>query len=196
MPFFPKKYAKENSPKGFVYDSNRVAQPECSKEDEEDKQMPVFYCQQAQGSPTGIISGFNNVKELYQKISECYDFEPSEVNFIQSKFVLFLRFEAWDLQRSVTVIKYLIFPHLKDMYPCFVITLACNYYDFITTGITFGGLFIKEGDWGVGWVVIFYTNALYKVLLWFRRCILNAGTSVIEILNRFYSLTLGFVFVF
>jgi hypothetical protein len=39
----------------------------------------TFHCQQAQGSPTGIISGFTNVKELYHKISECYDFPPSEV---------------------------------------------------------------------------------------------------------------------
>ena len=40
-----------------------------------------FYCQQAHGSPTGIISGFVNVKELYQKIAECYDMEPTEVRF-------------------------------------------------------------------------------------------------------------------
>lgn len=41
----------------------------------------VFHCQQAQGSPTGIISGFTNIKELYQKISECYDFASSEILF-------------------------------------------------------------------------------------------------------------------
>lgn len=39
----------------------------------------VFHCQQAQGSPTGVISGFTNVKELYQKIAECYDLKPVEV---------------------------------------------------------------------------------------------------------------------
>jgi len=39
----------------------------------------VFHCQQAQGSPTGVISGFTNVKELYQKIAECYDLKPAEV---------------------------------------------------------------------------------------------------------------------
>lgn len=42
----------------------------------------VFHCQQAQGSPTGIISGFTNIRELYQKISDCYDFHPSEVRNI------------------------------------------------------------------------------------------------------------------
>lgn len=40
----------------------------------------VFHCQQAQGSPTGIISGFTNVKELYQKIAECYDILPQDVS--------------------------------------------------------------------------------------------------------------------
>lgn len=40
----------------------------------------VFHCQQAHGSPTGIISGFTNVKELYQKIAECYDMNVEEVS--------------------------------------------------------------------------------------------------------------------
>ena len=40
----------------------------------------VFHCQQAHGSPTGIISGFTNVKELYQKIAECYEFDSSQVS--------------------------------------------------------------------------------------------------------------------
>ena len=39
----------------------------------------AFHCQQAQGSPTGIITGFTNVRELYQKIAECYDFPSSDV---------------------------------------------------------------------------------------------------------------------
>ena len=40
----------------------------------------AFHCQQAHGSPTGIITGFTNVKELYHKIAECYDFPPSDVS--------------------------------------------------------------------------------------------------------------------
>jgi len=40
----------------------------------------VFHCQQAQGSPTGLISGFSNVRELYQKIAECYEFSPDDVS--------------------------------------------------------------------------------------------------------------------
>jgi len=41
----------------------------------------AFHCQQAHGSPTGIISGFTNVKELYKKIADCYDMEPTEILF-------------------------------------------------------------------------------------------------------------------
>ena len=40
----------------------------------------TFHCQQAHGSPTGIISGFSNVKELYEKIAECYDMSPKDVS--------------------------------------------------------------------------------------------------------------------
>lgn len=40
----------------------------------------VFNCQLAHGSPTGFITGFASVKELYQKISECYDFSMDEVS--------------------------------------------------------------------------------------------------------------------
>lgn len=40
----------------------------------------VFHCQLAHGSPTGIISNFTNVKELYAKIAECYDIPVSEVS--------------------------------------------------------------------------------------------------------------------
>lgn len=44
------------------------------------KPQLVFHCQLAHGSPTGLISGFGSVKELYQKIGECYDFPMEEVH--------------------------------------------------------------------------------------------------------------------
>lgn len=47
------------------------------------KSQLVFHCQQAHGSPLGLISGFSNVKELYQKIAECYDFPPEDVSFFE-----------------------------------------------------------------------------------------------------------------
>lgn len=54
-------------------------------QDGQPKNLPkpklVFHCQQAQGSPTGIISGFSNIKELYLKIAECYDFPASDILF-------------------------------------------------------------------------------------------------------------------
>ncbi|XP_014250689.1 PDZ domain-containing protein GIPC3 [Cimex lectularius] len=65
-------------------DSKRAKRKEEAEEAEEqgnNRPRLVFHCQQAQGSPTGIISGFSNVKELYQKIAECYDFPPSEILF-------------------------------------------------------------------------------------------------------------------
>lgn len=46
----------------------------------DNKPKLVFHCQQAQGSPTGLISGFSNVKELYEKIAECYEFPADEVS--------------------------------------------------------------------------------------------------------------------
>ncbi|XP_046353454.1 PDZ domain-containing protein GIPC1-like [Haliotis rufescens] len=58
------KVAKDNSP----------AQPQ-------PRPKLVFHCQLAQGSPTGIIQGFTNVKELYQKIAECYEMPVSEILF-------------------------------------------------------------------------------------------------------------------
>lgn len=41
----------------------------------------VFHCQQAHGSPTGLITGFSNVRELYQKIAECYEFPADDILF-------------------------------------------------------------------------------------------------------------------
>lgn len=49
------------------------------------KPQLVFHCQLAHGSPTGLISGFGSVKELYQKIAECYDFPVDEVSTILYK---------------------------------------------------------------------------------------------------------------
>ncbi|XP_017786765.1 PREDICTED: PDZ domain-containing protein GIPC3 [Nicrophorus vespilloides] len=41
----------------------------------------VFNCQLADGSPTGFVSGFSNVKELYEKIAEEFDIPTSEILF-------------------------------------------------------------------------------------------------------------------
>ncbi|XP_066552428.1 PDZ domain-containing protein GIPC3 [Amia ocellicauda] len=41
----------------------------------------VFHTQLAHGSPTGRIQGFTNVKELYAKIAEVFNINPSEILF-------------------------------------------------------------------------------------------------------------------
>ena len=40
----------------------------------------AFHCQLAHGSPTGIISGFNNVRDLYEKIATCFEIPTSSVS--------------------------------------------------------------------------------------------------------------------
>lgn len=41
----------------------------------------VFHCQLAHGSPTGLISGFSNVRELYKKIAECFEIPVETILF-------------------------------------------------------------------------------------------------------------------
>lgn len=99
MPIFNKKpkqspttvqqqYDNNNSKAGVLSSSTspmnsverRVPQPQ-SPESNVSKPQLVFHCQLAHGSPTGLISGFSSVKELYQKIAECYDFSVDEILF-------------------------------------------------------------------------------------------------------------------
>jgi len=51
------------------------------EQQEDSRPRLVFHSQLAHGSPTGIISGFTNVKELYQKIAECYDMPATDILF-------------------------------------------------------------------------------------------------------------------
>lgn len=65
------------------------------------KPQLVFHCQLAHGSPTGLISGFGSVKELYQKIAECYDFSVDEVShFSHVHLVNFYFSHNWILTPS------------------------------------------------------------------------------------------------
>lgn len=55
------------------------------------KNQLVFHCQLAHGSPTGLISGFSSVRELYQKIAECYDIPVDEVRIrVKETYFFFL----------------------------------------------------------------------------------------------------------
>jgi len=99
MPIFNKKpkqspatiqqqYENNNSKTGVLSSSTspmnsvdrRVPQPQPAESNVSKPQL-VFHCQLAHGSPTGLISGFASVKELYQKIAECYDFSVDEIIF-------------------------------------------------------------------------------------------------------------------
>ena len=69
-------------------ESNGASTPRANGNDEVSETKPhpkpqpklVFHCQQAHGSPTGVISGFTNVRELYQKIAEAYKISPADVS--------------------------------------------------------------------------------------------------------------------
>lgn len=58
---------------------NHSAQTQHNSESAVGRPQLVFHCQLAHGSPTGFVSGFSNVRELYQKIAEYFEFPPSEV---------------------------------------------------------------------------------------------------------------------
>ena len=70
----PTKPSEKNSPK-----NSTSSQANDSNNNNNDKPKLVFHCQLAHGSPTGLISGFSNVKELYVKIAECYGIQSNEV---------------------------------------------------------------------------------------------------------------------
>ena len=55
---------------------------EVENESRQPRPKLVFHCQQAHGSPTGVISGFTNVKELYQRIASCYEIQASDVRML------------------------------------------------------------------------------------------------------------------
>uniref|UniRef100_A0A224XSQ1 Putative rgs-gaip n=1 Tax=Panstrongylus lignarius TaxID=156445 RepID=A0A224XSQ1_9HEMI len=76
MPLFKRTQSKRDESANTTNGTKKEAE-----ERMEPKARLVFHCQQAHGSPTGLISGFSNIKELYQKISECYDFPSSEILF-------------------------------------------------------------------------------------------------------------------
>lgn len=104
MPLFSNRKGRKDDPgldeSGHAYQSSRKQNYETAKyhhngvsqnsdfamATEQHKPKLVFHCQQAQGSPTGVISGFSNVRELYTKIAECYDFPPDDVSTLHSLY--------------------------------------------------------------------------------------------------------------
>lgn len=68
-----------NNGKNDVYENNNISRNQYESPSPISKPQLVFHCQLAHGSPTGFVSGFSNVKELYQKIAEHFEFPVSEV---------------------------------------------------------------------------------------------------------------------
>lgn len=95
MPLFGRKRreadtngeARDSVPNGAAKPQVPDDQPPPSYQSAIQRPKLVFHCQLAHGSPTGIISNFTNVKELYVKIAECYDISPSEVSQKAFEFV-------------------------------------------------------------------------------------------------------------
>lgn len=83
MPLFNKKPTKAGSPtNGTANGHDQIMSQQIVPSPMKPAVPPqlVFHCQLANGSPTGLICGFSSVKELYQKIAECYDIPMDEVN--------------------------------------------------------------------------------------------------------------------
>lgn len=72
----PSSHEKKHASQSAQYQQQHQQSPQNNI-----KNQLVFHCQLAHGSPTGLISGFSSVKELYQKIAECYDFAVDEILF-------------------------------------------------------------------------------------------------------------------
>ncbi|XP_061395866.1 PDZ domain-containing protein GIPC3-like [Musca vetustissima] len=103
MPLFAKKVPKPTIPADSVFHDNNNGlmsngkvppsqqqqqqngnytqrTPSISESNVQKPQL-VFHCQLAHGSPTGLITGFASVRELYKKIAECYDIPAEEILF-------------------------------------------------------------------------------------------------------------------
>lgn len=76
-----KKEKKDDVKAPASTESTTKTQGQDSSAEEVNKPKLVFHCQLAHGSPTGLISGFTNVKELYSKIAECYEVQANEILF-------------------------------------------------------------------------------------------------------------------
>lgn len=77
---FTKNKRKPAPPPVENHEPNNVSRGYHEPNSPVSKPQLVFHCQLAHGSPTGFVSGFSNVKELYQKIADYFEFPFSEVS--------------------------------------------------------------------------------------------------------------------
>ena len=68
-----------------------------TQENADNHSKPAFHCQLAHGSPTGSISGFNNIKDLYEKIATHFNIPVSTVShqFSHHDFYVFICFNRF-----------------------------------------------------------------------------------------------------
>jgi hypothetical protein len=64
-------------------DCNNVLKNDNSPKTRTQAPKLIFQCQLAEGSHTGHVSGFSNMKELYEKIAECFNIPASDVSIIR-----------------------------------------------------------------------------------------------------------------
>ncbi|CAG0883898.1 unnamed protein product [Cyprideis torosa] len=84
-PPIPARQNPPQSPKnisnGHHTSNNQSSATPSNQTNPANKPKLIFHCQLAHGSPTGFLSGFSNVRELYQKIAECYDMPAEDILF-------------------------------------------------------------------------------------------------------------------
>ncbi|CAL8089788.1 unnamed protein product [Calicophoron daubneyi] len=101
----------------------------------------TFYCQLAHGSPTGIISGFRTVKELYRKIAECFDLNPDDIMYCT------LNTHRLDvdkmLYREIGINDFL-FAHIRSQPKEITIRKECASFGMTLTDTGCGVVFIKR----------------------------------------------------
>ncbi|ALC42468.1 kermit [Drosophila busckii] len=76
---------KSSDHSNISHNSNSSASPVLnnnnSSHNHNEKPPLIFHCQLAHGSPTGLITGFASVRELYKKIAECFDMSEEDILF-------------------------------------------------------------------------------------------------------------------
>jgi len=79
----PPPFSTHHRPSSYSSSSSRRSTTSSSNGDTGHREAPklIFHCQLAHGSPTGLISGFSNVKELYQKIADCFEIPVTTILF-------------------------------------------------------------------------------------------------------------------
>lgn len=98
------------------------------------EQKLTFHCQLAHGSPTGLISGFGNLRQLYFKIAECFNIRPEDVSKRCVEIFLNEIFIWWNAEENVISREENFCAPIagKDLW-----WLSRENYDFLSTGKVF-----------------------------------------------------------